>query len=203
MTADQQKLFNRADHSNRGREFENELMAVHDFYRLQRLADIVKNPSEWVFITNNAYDKKSSKYSPGHFARTDIGQRIMRVRSDVDFSGGGKNFSICFDAKESQGKIFPLSNVHPHQIHRLRQSSRCGTIAGFMVKMVDVDRVFFVRAELMEARFEIWQRQPGRRAKPGTASISLEDLGDFSIEIRKDPKNMLWNYLPFVVEPGD
>lgn len=213
MSDDQQILFDRADHANLGREWEQELEAVHDWYRLQRRADIVKNPHDWVFITEKRYRAIVGKYSPEHFARTDGGHRLLRSQSDIDFSGGGnvggtvvggvrmggRGFAVCFDAKASKGKSLPLSNIKPHQVHRLRESSRCGTIAGFMIKMSDVDRVFFIRVEFMERRFTDWQKQAGRRAKTGTASISLEDLEMFGTEIKKNPMNMLWDYLEKII----
>ena len=196
MNDDQQKLFNRADHANLGRDWEAELETVHEWYRLSGKADIVKNPHEWVFISNNDYQKKSSKYDPRMFAVTDNGTRLMRSRSDVDYSGGGKGFSICFDAKSSKGRLFPLSNVSPHQLARLRQSASCGTIAGFMIKMKDLDRVFFFPVGVMNSRFDNWQRQPGKRVKAGIASLSIEDLTNLGIEIPKHRTNQLWDYLP-------
>jgi len=199
MPEDQQKLFNRADHANLGRDWENELSAVHDWYRLSGKADIVKNPSDWVFISNNDYQKKSSKYALSMFALTDSGTRLMRSRSDVDFSGGGKGFSICFDAKSSKGKLFPLSNVSPHQIARLKQSARCGTIAGFMIRMKDLDRVFFCPVAYMDSRFTKWQRQSGKRVKAGIASLSIDDLTNLTVEIARHRTNGLWDYLPRLV----
>lgn len=199
MNDDQRQLFKRADHANLGRDWEDELSAVHDWYRMSGKADIVKNPHDWVFISNNQYQKNSSKYDPRMFAVTDNGTRLMRSRSDVDFSGGGKGFSICFDAKVSKGNTFPLANIAAHQIHRLRQSARCGTIAGFMIKMKDHDRVFFCPVKFIDTRFEQWQRQPGKRAKPGTASLSFEDFAGYAYEIKKNSTNGLWDYLATIV----
>lgn len=195
---DQKQLFARADHSNLGRAWEKELEAVHEFYRISAKADIVKNPNDWTFISERDYQKLSARYHPGMFARTDSGSMLMRARSDVDFSGGGKGFAICFDAKVTEKPHFPLANLSDHQLARLRQSARCGTIAGFMIKLAAHDRVFFLPARQADERFTHWQTHRGRRAKPGMASIKVEDLASIAVEITKNKINGLWDWLPAI-----
>jgi hypothetical protein len=46
MNSDQQTLFQVSNHSNLGKDFEREMRATHDWYRLQGWADVVKNPTE-------------------------------------------------------------------------------------------------------------------------------------------------------------
>src|SRR5438045_1599613 len=198
MGKNQHMLFGRADHSNLGRAWENELEAVHDFYRLQGKADIVKNPNDWDFISEREYSIASTKYNAGMFARTDNGRRLMRARSDVDFSGGGKGFAICFDAKFTEKPHFPLANISDHQLVRLKQSARCGTIAGFMIKLGVHDRVFFLPIKQADERFMHWQTHRGRRAKPGMASINVDDLASIGVEITQSKINGLWDWLPVI-----
>lgn len=175
---------NRSAHANLGRSWERELEAVHDLYRLEGKADVVKNPNDWTFITQRQHEKQRFKYGPGYFAKTMDGKYMMRSQSDVDFSGGGKNFSVCFDAKHCEAKTFPISSMAEHQIHRLRQSARCGAIAGFMLQMVMFDRVFFIPVKYADDRMMAYRRQRvGGRAKAGTASISLSDLVNNCVEI--------------------
>jgi recombination protein U len=190
----------RANHSNLGRDWERELESVHDFYRASGRADIVKNPHEWVFITDNQYRSACVKYSAGMFARTANGRWMMRSRSDVDFSGGGAGFSVCFDAKACASATFPLSNLTDHQIRRLKQSARCGTVAGFMIRMSKFSRVFFVPVAYADRRHLGWLTQ-GRRARPGTASLSLADLEENAIEIPCGA-NRLWDWLACLIKEG-
>jgi recombination protein U len=186
-----------ANKASLGKEWENELNATHEWYRLQGLADIVKNEHEWVFITERQHGKKSAKYDRRMFATTDAGQRMMRSRGDIDYSGGGRGFTVCFDAKKCQGRSFPLSNVSYHQIRRLLQSKRCGVVSGFLIKLSDIDRVFFVDVELMRDRYEAWQSQAV--TKRGTASLSIEDL-EQCVEVFRNKQNGLWDWLPRLLQ---
>jgi len=199
MIEDRQKsLFKRSDHANRGRSFELELMTVHDMYRMQGKADIVKNPSEFIFITERQYREKAGFYAPGMFARTADGKCLMRSRSDIDFSGGGKGFSVTFDAKLCSDRHFPIANIKVHQIIRLKQSARCGCISGFLIKMEKYSRVFFIPVGYVDDRWVKLQMQSGRRAKPGTASLSIGDMEANGTEILKDI-NGLYNWLDRLV----
>lgn len=204
----QRELFRtaRADHSNRGRGFEMELAAVHDWYRMQGKADIVQNPSAWAFISDKEYLERlkaieKGKASPGTLAVTDNGMKLMRVPSDVDFSGGGANFAICFDAKETREMRVPLFHLKTHQIHRLMLSSRCGTIAGFMIKFTKPGRVFFIPARYARDKEDQLLKQTGRkRAKAGTASISIEECEKNGVEIFRHKMNTLWDWLAVLVK---
>lgn len=130
-------------------------------------------------------------------ARTDDGKYLMRVKSDVDFVGGGRNYSIAFDCKETSANRFPLTNIESHQMHKLRDRARCGIIAGIMLKFTKYQRLFFIHYDLLNRRIEKMEKHKfGKRAKPGTASLSLEDCENFAVEIRPNKMNGLWDYLP-------
>lgn len=177
----------------RGKQFEQELTATHDWYRFNRKADIVQNPNEWQITTEKHYSQrlskiKAKKASPGTLATTDKNQRMLRVYSDVDFSGGGENFSVMFDAKETSVNRLPIANIRPHQIDRLYKASRCGVIAGLMVKLVKVDRVFFIPAAVVR------DKEADLLAGRGSASFSISDLEDDAVEIRRNTYG-LWDWL--------
>lgn len=205
MNNNQGRLFDVTDHSNRGLSTEKQLIAAHDYYRLQGIADVVKNPSEWIYISEAEYRRLKEKQERGGIKRgtlavTDDLRKMRRVPSDVDFAGGGKcssgHFAICFDAKESAGMRIPLANFKEHQIRRLLQSARCGNIAGFMIRMSDHDRMFFAAAQFIEKRYTDWIKQTygNRKAKPGTASISVEELEANAIEIFRHRTGGFWDW---------
>jgi hypothetical protein len=100
----QQEMFKRTDHANLGKEFEAELAAAHDWYRMNRVVDIVWNKNDWDFARGRDFHMAKAAYEKGlaTAARTGNGGYIWRVRSDIDFSGGGFVFG------------------------RLRDSGRCG-----------------------------------------------------------------------------
>lgn len=189
-----------ADHSNRGLQWEKEIEAVNDFYRLQGTADVVKNPSGWVYISESEYQKLLEKQRNGLLPKgmtavSDDMRKMARVQSDVDFSGGSRGF--VFDAKQTRGDALPLKNVKQHQIIRLKRSARCGNVAGLLIKFTDHNRAFFISAAFMDKKFEGWLKQTsirGRRAKPGAASITIEELELHGVEIKKHKYNDLWDW---------
>lgn len=197
---DQQALpgIRRADHSNLGKDWEAQLEAVHEFYRLQARADIVKNPVEWIYISENDY-KKGFAENPAQVARTGDNLCMRRVPSDVDFAGGGKDFSICFDAKTTVSRSrVELKMFRPRQIARLKESKRCGGLSGFLLHLSALQRTFWLPVGFIAQKEEKYLASTAggrRRAKPGSASITLEELEEFCLEIKRNPANNLWDYL--------
>lgn len=181
------------NHANRGKEFENELKATHEFYLLRGLADIVQNPNAWDFCNANLFNAIATK-NPHGVAKTAAGSTIRRIKSNVDFSGGGNCRTFIFDAKQTTGQSFPLAKVEEHQIVRLRRSAKCGNTAGLMIKFSELDRVFWIDADTLEERYTAWKKQPGKAAR-GTASLSIADLEANGVEIARDRINGLWDWL--------
>lgn len=179
-------------HSNLGEGFEDELNAVHRFYLLNAVVDVVKNPNAWDFARDKFYWKYKKIYEDGgrEAARTGDGRFLMRVYSEVDYSGGG----FIFDAKETKQNKFPFSMVHDQQVHRLRQSARCGSRAGLMIKFSSLDRVFFVPIEAFSKKYERWLAQSAVRAKAGTASLSITECEEIGKEIFRSKHNQLWDW---------
>lgn len=192
-------FFKRANHSNLGKEFEAELSAVHDWYRMQGWADVVQNPNEWRIIGSNEYQARLKSAPPGALAVCNNGLKMARSRSDVDFSGGGEKFSVCWDAKQTGGNRFPISSMKAHQIDRLVKSAKCGTVAGFMIKFTELDRVFFLQAGVAREFENRYLRQAGK-VKRGTASISVEQMEENATEIFKNKLNRFWDWLPIMIE---
>lgn len=186
-----------SNHSNLGVNLEKEMEAVHEWYRLKRIADIKNVPRSWSFISANEYQKQQGKSFPKMLARTDDGKYMIRVKSDLDFAGGGRNFSIAFDCKETSANRFPLGNVEPHQLLKMRDRAKCGIISGIMLKFTKYNRLFYVHFDFLNRRIEEMEKQKlGRRAKPGTASLTLADCESSAVEIKPDKINGLWDYLP-------
>jgi penicillin-binding protein-related factor A (putative recombinase) len=137
-------------------------------------------------------------------AKTDNNRFLQRVKSDVDFLGGGKfagiSFAIAFDTKETSLPRFPLSNLEPHQFFKLRDRHRCGFISGLMIKFTAENRVFFADfAYLNEKKLQMESEKIGRRAKNGTASLSIKDLAENGHEIFLHKQNKVWDYLSVLV----
>jgi penicillin-binding protein-related factor A (putative recombinase) len=202
-----------ADHSNLGADWENQLETTHEWYARQRIADVRKVPHSWALIPENEYRKLQLKLPKSMLAQTDDGKFMQRMKSDVDFTGGGhlggtsrggaivggRRFSICFDAKQTKDNKFPLGNIEEHQILRLKTRSRCGWVSGALVLFTQFDRAFFISADYLDIRYtRMLARKRGRRALPGTASISFADIEQLTIEITRNKSNGLWDWLPIV-----
>lgn len=194
----------RASHANLGVSWEKQIEATNGWYALRNAADVRKVPHNWTFISEQEYRKLQEKLPPSHLARTAEGKCLQRVKSDVDFTGGGRlagdrKFAVCFDAKEVKGARFPLANVKPHQVDLLKKRARCGFVAGLLVYFSEHDRAFFVSADFLDRRYTAMLAQKkGRTAKPGTASLSISDLEEFCLEITREKTNGLWDWLPVV-----
>lgn len=196
----QPSFFKVSNHSNQGLDFESELETTHDWYRRQGLADVRKIPNSWKIISFTEYQKLQMKLPPAHLAKTGDGKFMQRVKSDVDFVGAGEKFGISFDAKTCRATNFPLSNIENHQIYKLKDRDRCGVIAGIMVYLILFNRVFFVPYKYLELRQTILLKQAGRRAKSGTASISLSEFEQHTIEIFRHKSNTLWDWFKYLAK---
>lgn len=197
----QESLFEEktTDHSNRGKGFEKEIEAVNEVYLLRGLADILKSPTEWIYIGYTEY-QRIYRYNPNGVATTGGGRYMKMIPSDLDFGGNG----YVFDAKETKGNRFPLKNIKPHQYVRLRRSARCGNVAGCLIKFSDVDRVFFAPSLFLdEKEIALTRASFGKRRAPvGFASIHIEEFEkDARVrEIKRDNMTRLWDWLKVLRE---
>jgi penicillin-binding protein-related factor A (putative recombinase) len=191
---EQQEMFKRTDHANLGKEFEAELAAAHDWYRMNRVVDIVWNKNDWDFARGRDFHMAKAAYEKGlaTAARTGNGGYIWRVRSDIDFSGGG----FVFDAKSTVEDRWSLQKIEAHQVRRLRDSGRCGSRAGVFIKFITADRVFWLDIATLGPLFDRYEVQTvgRRRAKPGTGSLSIDQLEEIGIEIPRHRVNRLWDW---------
>ncbi len=87
----------------RGSALEEFINAANSFYMDKNLAVIQKVPTPItpVEISNNS--------------RT-ITKAFFEQKSTVDYIGVVQGIPVCFDAKETALKSFPLKNIHSHQI---------------------------------------------------------------------------------------
>jgi recombination protein U len=105
------------------------------------------------------------------------GKGFFKGKSTVDYTGtlkGGR--FVCFEAKETkQANVFPLKNIHPHQITYMKNVTNLGGLAFLLVRFVKFkgqgERIFrFQFPELLE-RWEYYMANEGKR---GAASIPAE-----------------------------
>ncbi|MDQ3917193.1 MAG: Holliday junction resolvase RecU [Acidobacteriota bacterium] len=157
----------RTSHSNRGMDFQSEIDAANGYYRLRALADVDRNANEWAYTS----DSRWRTFPPELRATTGTGGRIVRVSSNVDYTGGGASFSVAFDAKECAQASIPLANFKEAQIERLVAKERCGVRAGFLVRFTRTGEVYWVAASKVREAFDRAKLQPkGKGAHPKSLS---------------------------------
>lgn len=179
-------------HSNLGKELEDALNRTHHRYAMQRVAHVSQNPKNWAYTSKEKYDylKQTVK---SVVAQTADGKYLQAKKSNIDFSGNAGARHVAFDAKQTKGKSFPLKNVERHQIEKLLLTEQSGGIAGLIVWLSDVHRVFFVSASMLDkAVIEMLFKQ-------GRSSISLQQFEDEAAEIpvKRDLREVDW--LPVIV----
>ena len=104
----------------RGSTLEDLVNRTNDLYREKRLALIQKIPTP---ITPVRMDKESRQITLAYFEQ----------RSTVDYIGVVQGVPVCFDAKECSTDVFPLANIHPHQVAFMEAFEQQGGAAFFLI----------------------------------------------------------------------
>lgn len=112
-------------------------------------------------------------------ANGNIKKAYFEERSTVDYIGIVQGFSICFDAKETNMKRFPLKNIHQHQLDFMEDFVKQEGIAFFIMYFSAFDKTLlvpykFVREKVKEA------------LEGGMKSISYEDCEKYYEITNKD-----------------
>ena len=92
----------------RGSVLEELINYTNEKYRQQKLALVQKIPTS---IKPVRFDKTKRHITLAYFDQ----------KSTVDYIGVVQGIPICFDAKECAKDIFPLQNIHEHQVEFMRQ----------------------------------------------------------------------------------
>ena len=114
-------------YGNRGTSLENDINLSNKYYIDQKQAYIYKKPTP-IKISKVDYPSKHNRVS-----KVVIREAYFEAPSTTDYNGIYKGKYIDFEAKETQNKnVFPLENIHKHQIEHLRNITSCGGI-GFLI----------------------------------------------------------------------
>jgi len=73
-----------------------------------------------------------------------IKKAYFEERSTVDYIGVVQGFPICFDAKETTMKRFPLKNIHQHQLEFMEDFEKQEGIAFFIIYFSSFDTTLLV-----------------------------------------------------------
>jgi recombination protein U len=163
-----------------GRDFERMLEQAHAVYAARKIADVKKNPAEWKYTNQQAFEKMRA-YRADLVARTNTGRYIKRVTSNVDFSGVAAGCYVMFDAKQVSRHSFPLSDLPEHQLQTLFFAEQCGAVSGLMIHFTSHRRTFFISAGYVN------QVATDMLVKRGKKSIALSECEQYGVEIPRTP----------------
>ena len=122
---------------NRGQSFEDEINDANTYYLNNGKAVIFKKPTpiKVVRMTNDRLNP--AKITEAYFVQA----------STTDYNGLYRGKYIDFEAKETQNKtLFPLANIHAHQIEHLARIVKHGGIGFLLINFKAHQQVFLMDA---------------------------------------------------------
>lgn len=157
-------------YANRGMTLERLIELTNDQYARDQVAIIQKVPTPIKVVKSLPYGQVK-----GHWEK----------KSTVDFIGCYKGQYICFDAKESDKKSFPLANIEQHQLDHMRSVVAHGGKAFLIIYMREHDKYFGLGYKKLEAFIQAAERK----------SIPLSYLEENATELKTDDNGYVINYL--------
>lgn len=125
----------------RGSSLEEMINITNDVYKQKKLAIIQKIPTPITPV----------KLSPD-------GKNILLAyfdkQSTVDYIGVVQGIPLCFDAKQTTKKSFPLNNVHPHQIEFMDNFQNQQGIAFALVYFKTYDEYYYLPFNKLKQYFD-------------------------------------------------
>jgi len=133
-----------ANRGLRGSTLEEIINMTNAKYKVQGLAVVEKIPTP---ITPVAIDKESRTITLAYFEK----------KSTVDYIGAVQGIPICFDAKETRQKSFPINNIHRHQIEFMESFVKQQGIAFMLVNFAALNECYFLPFEDLKPLWEAAQ----------------------------------------------
>jgi len=135
-----------------GSTFEEMINITNEKYNNKNLAIIQKVPTP---IKPIKLDNTTSTITLAYFEQ----------KSTVDYIGVVQGVAICFDAKETSQKSFPLKNVHQHQIDFMEKHEYQKGIAFLLVRFSLRDEIYCLPFKKLK---EYWENvsEGGRKSIP-------------------------------------
>ncbi len=124
----------------RGSVLEELINYTNEKYRQQKLALVQKIPTS---IKPVRFDKTKRHITLAYFDQ----------KSTVDYIGVVQGIPICFDAKECAKDIFPLQNIHEHQVEFMRQYEEQGGISFLLIYFTSRHVCYYMSFQEMKQRF--------------------------------------------------
>ena len=135
-----------------GSTLEELINLTNETYRRKGLAVMQKVPTP---ITPVEFDGQKRRITLAYFEK----------RSTVDYIGVVQGVPVCFDAKDTKLKSWPLDNVHEHQIEFMQEFAKQDGLAFLLVHFCHVDEYYYLPLETL---VEYWEnaKRGGRKSIP-------------------------------------
>lgn len=144
-------------YANRGLCFEDEINLSNDQYRLQNLAIIYKKPTPIKVV--KMLNSKTNQHC--------ITEAYFQAPSTTDYNGLYKGKYIDFETKETNNKtIFPLANIHLHQLEHMQQIVEHGGIGFLLVYFKMLNKIY-----LLDYQYVCQIHQEGKASIPFTCFL--------------------------------
>jgi len=140
----------------RGSTLEDLVNRTNEKYLQNNLALIQKVPTP---ITPINIDKTTRHITLAYFDQ----------KSTVDYIGVVQGVPVCFDAKECHTDIFPLANIHEHQVEFMRNFEKQDGVAFILISFTHRNEFYYLRFEEL---YNFWKR----KLEGGRKSFKYEEL---------------------------
>jgi len=153
----------------RGMSFESDIQKSNEYYLATERAVIHKKPTPVQIVKVN-YPKRAAAV---------ITEAYFRTPSTTDFNGVFKGHYIDFEAKETTNvTLFPLQNLHEHQVKHMLQVKNQGGIVFLLIKFSKFNEIYLLSGENLS---KFWQEY-----KHGTRrSILKTEFEEFGVKIQE------------------
>lgn len=140
----------------RGSTLEELINKTNELYQEKGLALIQKIPTP---ITPVKISSETRQITLAYFEQ----------KSTVDYIGAVQGLPVCFDAKECKEDVFPLANVHKHQIQFMKDFEKQDGIAFLILFFSSRNEFYYLR--LCDLLYFVERAQQG-----GRKSFTYEEL---------------------------
>lgn len=132
-------------YGNRGMSLESDINESNMYYQVHDIAYIYKKPTP---ITVSRVDYRSRMDAK-------IIEAYYKTPSTTDYNGVYKGYYIDFEAKETRSKtLFPLSNIHVHQIKHLENIRRHGGIGFVIIRFSTLNLTYYLDGSKLQSFLE-------------------------------------------------
>lgn len=158
---------NAKSHQKKGMSLEDDINISNEYYAAMDIALIHKKPTP-VQIVQVDYPRRS---------KAKIVEAYFKLPSTTDYNGIYKGLPIDFEAKQISLKtLFPLKDIHLHQIEHLRKVWLHGGVGFLILRFTQHDETYLIDARKVIAQYDdpgirsltyVWVKQEGHLIRQG------------------------------------